>query len=227
MLLRVARVVAVTALLAAVAVPACGSTSDSKPTGSGGSGGDGTGGAGAGNTDRGGKGGAAAGGTSGNFTPESVPCGSTACIGVVIPQAQNFAIPGCCADPATSTCGLDSTFLAMFGPTFQDPCQPLAQAGVLDMICPSSPKAVVQGTALTISFPGCCRSNGLCGYDLDTIGGIISIGLGCVDSEPFLDGGRPMACAGGAAGQGGGGGESSTGASGAAGERATGGMAGE
>jgi hypothetical protein len=168
---------------------------------------------------------------------QTLSCGTKTCTGVTIPQAQNFAIPACCADDASSKCGLDSTFLSMFGPTFSDPCQPLAQPGTLDKSCPASPKSPVQGTALTISFPGCCRADHTCGYQLDTIGGLIRLGLGCVDSAPFLDGGTPSECGQAAGGQGGAGGEAATGSSGApatgssgapgsAGENATGGVAG-
>ncbi len=115
----------------------------------------------------------------------------------------------------------------MFGPTFPVVCQPLAQPGVLDTACPDSPMTPVTGTGVSIHFPGCCRAGGTCGYQLDTIGGIFRLGLGCVDSTPFLEGGAPPSCgdAGMAgAGQGGGAGDGSTGA---AGETVTGGATSE
>jgi hypothetical protein len=59
---------------------------------------------------------------------------------------------------------------------------------------------------IPITAPGCCRPNGMCGYDLDRIGGFISLGLGCVDSTPFADGGTPMTCGANVTGEGGAGG---------------------
>jgi len=224
-------------VLLSMVAPACGGSSSTPTSDGGGSGGRG----GSGNV--GGSGGARAGGSGsagraatsggagagGNATMmEPVSCGAKACDAVVIP-IQNFTIPACCADAASNHCGLDSSVLSMFGPTFTDACQPLAQPGTLDASCPDSPKAPVAGTALTIAFPGCCRQNRTCGYQLDSIGGIFPLGLGCVDSAPFLDGGSPAPCgdvgaggAGGAAGDGSGGAP----AAGAAGE-SSGGTAGD
>jgi hypothetical protein len=87
----------------------------------------------------------------------------------------------------------------------------------------------VTGTGVSIHFPGCCRAGGTCGYQLDTIGGLFRLGLGCVDSTPFLEGGAPLSCGAtgsAGAGQGGGAGEGpigESGAPGAAGETAAGG----
>jgi len=47
---------------------------------------------------------------------------------------------------------------------------------------------------LVVSFKGCCRPTGSCGYMLDKIAGAIELGLGCVESEPFLDGGSSESC---------------------------------
>ncbi len=156
-----------------------------------------------------------------------VTCGTSSCNDDVIniPNAPSFDIPACCSDEASSKCGLDSSFLAMFGPTFSVACQPLAQPGTPDASCPDSPSSPVTGTSFVISFQGCCRANHTCGYDLDKIGGLFPLGLGCVDSTPFLDGGTPQACGdSGGAGQGGAGGEGATSA-GAGGETATAGAA--
>jgi hypothetical protein len=114
-------------------------------------------------------------------------------------------IPPCCADAKTSQCGLDSSELASFGPTFPVTCQPLGQPGAKDPACPNSPETPVEGTGLSLSFPGCCRPNHTCGYQLDTVGGVIALGLGCVDASPFLDGEAPQTCGdqGGSAGAGG------------------------
>jgi hypothetical protein len=66
----------------------------------------------------------------------------------------------------------------------------------LDTSCPDSAKTPVTGSTLEIQFPGCCRDNGTCGYLLDKLGGLFQLGLGCVDSSPFLDGGTPSKCGG-------------------------------
>jgi hypothetical protein len=139
-----------------------------------------------------------------------VVCGKAMCKPVVIPVGQSFAIPGCCANADTNTCGLDSSVLSAFGPTFAEACQPLAQPGVEDTSCPDSVGTPVAGTALTIKFRGCCRPSGQCGYQLDSIGGVIPLGLGCVDSSPFLDGGSPTSCGENAGGEGGMGGAGPT-----------------
>ena len=212
---RALRVACACGLVAAVALPACGgNSSNDNNTRAGGSGG----GSGKGSGGSGGKGASA--GTAGDASiPKPVVCGKAMCKPVVIPQVQDFAIPGCCADADTNTCGLDSTVLAMFGPSFAEACQPLAQPGVKDASCPNSAATPVSGTALTIKFPGCCRPNGQCGYQLDSIGGVIALGLGCVDSSPFLDGGTPTSCGDNAGGEGGmgGAGPMSTGDGGVAG----------
>jgi hypothetical protein len=139
---------------------------------------------------------------------EPVTCGNTICTGMSFPELKNFDIPGCCADAATSQCGLDSSVLSMFGQTFTRACQPLHQPGVLDSACAGSPEQTVSG--IPIQFPGCCQANGKCGYQLDTIDGLIPLGLGCVDSTPFLDGGTPAACGENAGGEGGMGGVGSS-----------------
>ncbi|HEX3774206.1 MAG TPA: hypothetical protein VHV51_07050 [Polyangiaceae bacterium] len=206
MFLRAVRITLVGALIAAVAVPACGNSSDSGPSGSG------------------------SGGSSGEAgAPESVSCGTATCNAdtLTIPSEPPFVIPACCSDATANACGLDSSFLAMFGPTFAVACQPVNQPGTLDKACPNSAPSPVPNTSLTISFPGCCRENGTCGYELDNIGGLpnLHIGLGCVDSSPFLEGGAPTPCGGNAqAGAGGEGPTGSAGASGSAGETAAGGV---
>ncbi len=137
---------------------------------------------------------------------DAIVCGSKSCSGVVLPLVE-LPIPGCCADEATSSCGLDSSALASFGPMFAETCQPLAQPGTPDDDCPQStktPVALPNGGTLALQFPGCCRPNHTCGYQLDTVEGLFRVGLGCVDATPFLDGGAPQACGDlGAAGAGG------------------------
>jgi hypothetical protein len=128
-----------------------------------------------------------------NTEMTAIPCGSRSCVGTTIP-IQNFTIPACCADAKTGQCGLDSSLLALFGPSFTEACQPLAQPGTPDASCPSSASTPVTGTGLSITFPGCCRPNHSCGYELNTIAGVFQVGLGCVDATPFLNGGMPQAC---------------------------------
>ncbi|MEO6600397.1 MAG: hypothetical protein ABIQ16_11025 [Polyangiaceae bacterium] len=126
----------------------------------------------------------------------TMKCGTATCKAVTIPLGD-FTLPPCCADAATSQCGLDSSVLAQFGPTFPEACQPLNQPGQRDTECPESVKTPVTGTTQEISFHGCCRGDGSCGYLLDKLGDIFPLGLGCVDSAPFLDGGTPSLCGGG------------------------------
>jgi len=224
MFLRAARVLAVSAVIAAIAVPACGNTSDSTTTATGGSGGS-AGHAGASGT-------AARAGSGGEAGIQSVSCGTNTCMQDVlnIPGEPAFTIPGCCSDESTNTCGLDSSFLGMFGPSFDVACQALAQPGTLDAACPDSvPAPIPNMPGLTLKFQGCCRANGTCGYQLDNIDGLpfLHLGLGCVDSTPFLEGGAPLSCGeNGAAGAGGAGPSGSAGAPGSAGETAQGGASG-
>ncbi|MEO7032628.1 MAG: hypothetical protein ABI548_02275 [Polyangiaceae bacterium] len=191
---RVLRAAFASGVVAAVAVPACGGNSSNPGSPAGGSGGE----AGAG--EAGTRISGSAGSTS---TPPPIACGKATCTAVLIPVAAGFAIPPCCADAAANSCGLDSSVLASFGPTFPEACQPLAQPGVEDKACPDSVATPVAGTGLMLSFHGCCRPTGQCGYLLDDLGGVIPLGLGCVDSSPFLDGGAPASCGDNAGGEGG------------------------
>jgi len=204
---RIVRLLSACGVLAAFAAPACGgSASDPHASSAGSVGVGGSGGR------IGSAGGSTVGraGTAGTGTqPTTVPCGSKTCTGVVIP-IQDFVVPPCCADEKTSRCGLDSSVLASFGPTFPEACQPLEQPGRADDSCPDSPSTPVQGAGISISFPGCCRPNHECGYQLDSVAGVVPLGLGCVDAAPFLAGNPAQTCgATGAAGAAGAGGESS------------------
>ena len=218
--------------------PACGGNASdpNRGSGSGGSGGSGSG-ARAGNGSSGSSIGRA--GSAGTAaTPEQptpIRCGSARCSGVVLPAPISFPIPGCCADASTNHCGLDSSVLATVAPIFSEACQPLAQPGTIDASCPVSPKVPLQDSGLTIDFPGCCRPDHTCGYMLDSIAGVFKVGLGCVDSSPFLDGGTPATCgetgaagAAGAAGDGSGAGAGgdSSGVGGTAGDTASAGVGG-
>jgi hypothetical protein len=123
--------------------------------------------------------------------PTEITCGANTCE----PQAiLGEVIPACCA--ADDACGLDATFLESFGPTFDEACQPRDQPGELDPGCPESAAVEVPDFGLPIVFQGCCRPDvGRCGYMVDRLfGGVLEIGLGCVDSQPFLDGGAAEPC---------------------------------
>ena len=202
---RTLRLVCACGVLAVSAAPACGgSASDSKPEAGGGSGARaGTGNGGSGSLPRAG---------SAGMQTEPVACGSQSCAGVQIPLDGFSPIPACCADAKTSHCGLDTSALSMYGAMFSEACQPLAQPGTPDATCPSSPSTSAGDTGLAITLPGCCRANHTCGYQLDKVLGIFQVGLGCVASEPFLDGEAPQPC--GEPGTAGAGGDSGGGAGG-------------
>ena len=182
---RALRVAFTCGVVAAVAAPACGGSSSSS-----GEPGAGTGGASAGGNGQGGARSAGKAGATG--TPTPVPCGNQMCAGISVPLAQ-LEVPGCCADAKTSTCGVDTSALpAMASGQGLPACQPVSPAGKPDATCASSPSIPVMG--IPVTAPGCCTASGVCGYDLDRVGGFISLGLGCVDSTPFADGGTPVTC---------------------------------
>lgn len=142
-----------------------------------------------------------------------VACGTTTCDPLVLPFGFD-PVPACCE--AEEACGLDATFLEGYGAVFDERCQPRDQPGIADGSCPDSPATLVPDTSLSISLKGCCRTEtNTCGYLFDEIANVIEIGLGCVDSGPFLDSGQAPPCGvpGGAGGEGG----AAAGASGAAG----------
>jgi hypothetical protein len=127
------------------------------------------------------------------------------------------------------SCGLDTALLGALGVMFDATCQPLDQPGTVDPECPGTESVMVDG-GITVQFPGCCRPNGQCGYwaeEVSLIPGLpgLELGLGCVDSTPFLDGGAPENCGSGSGGAGGEGGAPAAG--GAAGTPGEGGAAGD
>jgi hypothetical protein len=198
---RTLRLLCACGVLAASAAPACGgSASDPQANAAGSAGRSGAGNSGNGSIPRA--------GTAGTGSqPSPVSCGSKSCTAVMVPTL-GFVAP-CCADAKTNQSGLDSSVLDAFGTTFSETCQPLAQPGTKDPACADSPATPVEGTGLSLSFPGCCRPNNRCGYQMDSILGVVQLGLGCVDAAPFLDGEAPQSCGEtGAAGASGAGGES-------------------
>jgi hypothetical protein len=114
-------------------------------------------------------------------------------------------IEACCA--ANGQCGLDGSRFADYGANFADPCQPRDQPGVLDSTCPDT-ETIMTEAGLSFSFKGCCTAANRCGYMVDNVLSLITLDLGCVGAEPFLDGGTPKACGDGAGGAGGAGGGS-------------------
>jgi hypothetical protein len=126
--------------------------------------------------------------------PGPITCGDNTCNPLALPPPNTAA--ACCTPD--DGCGIDSTPLAAYGVMFADPCQPKNQAGDLDDSCPVSPQIMVptsNGSLPLDGFKGCCHTDThTCGYMLDKLGGLFDLGLGCVDSAPFLDGGTPSAC---------------------------------
>ena len=162
------------ALGAPAVAASCGGDSSSKP----GSGGTGGGGGGAGMMPK----------------PEPIECGAETCTPLDVPDALKQAdIPACCAD--NGACGLDSSRLADYGLSFNEVCQPKHQPGEQNADCPDSAPLMLPGTTVTLgALKGCCRTEtSSCGYLL-VIGGLIDTELGCVDSEPFLEGGAAPNC---------------------------------
>jgi hypothetical protein len=162
-----------------------------------------------------GAGGEGAGGVEGaGGAPPSIECGELTCESLVLPLPDVPAVEPCCTErDGEAHCGLDSSGLETLGITIEDTCQPLDQPGELDETCPDSPFVQVPDTAVGFQVSGCCRAEtGLCGYMIDSVAGLLQVGLGCVDSTPFLEEGEePPPCGGGGAssggaGQGGGGG---------------------
>ena len=133
---------------------------------------------------------------------DSIDCGPLRCDSVNLPSDQYPDIPACCA--SDGVCGLDGKQFEQYGANFEDPCQPRDQPGELDTECADSePIATDFGPLI---FKGCCTSPGVCGYMVDEVlNGIVTLGLGCVNAQPFLDSGVPAPCSPGAGGAGGGG----------------------
>lgn len=130
-------------------------------------------------------------------------CGDLTCEAVELLPGYD-PIEACCT--ADNQCGLDGSRFEDYGADFADPCQARNQPGVLDPTCPDT--GTIQTEAgLSFSFKGCCTAESRCGYMVDDVANIITLGLGCVGAEPFLEGGTPKACGDGAGGAGGGSGQ--------------------
>lgn len=175
-------------------LPGCGSSS------SGGSGGTGGGSAGTAGTGTGGSAGTGTGGSAGSSGGSAgadgglnKTCGTASCTGASVAGIVNV---NACCPPTPNTCGLDTKPLQTFGFTFNPVCQPKNQPGNLDSSCSDFTISPVTGVTLTLK--GCCRPAGQCGYMANTIDagtfGTFQLGMGCVDSTPFLEGGAPKSC---------------------------------
>jgi hypothetical protein len=181
----------IVALIAWNALPqACSSEGTTAPRASGGAAGTGKGGTGfadassgaggvAGSSGKGGSGGGAAtggtggtsgkGGSSGDGGPQTIPCGSAMCAGVVTPMGATVAP---CCSPATK-CGLQLDMPTASALGLAEGCNELGQVGSRDSACPDGELSFTfqqpdGGTFVqTVNFPGCCRSNQTCGIVID------------------------------------------------------------
>jgi hypothetical protein len=133
------------------------------------------------------------GGTGGAQPPADIECGDDVCKALILVPGIDPVAP-CCTDE--NACGLDSSVLAPYGAVFEETCQALDQPGEVDSECAESAPVMREELPAPITFKGCCRTDtGTCGYMLDKIlGGLITLGLGCVDSTPFLEGGVAPSC---------------------------------
>lgn len=153
--------------------------------GSGASGGSGaTGGTGA----TGGSG--ATGGTGGAAT---VMCGSNTCEkgDVLLNGTPTLAFPACCVADA---CGLNVDSAADILPV--SGCIQTDTPGEPDSACPGIDVEVLTET---VTLPGCCQANGMCGVTVDVteLGGSLGAtgpNFGCQDPAPFSDAGTPTPC---------------------------------
>jgi hypothetical protein len=145
------------------------------------------------------------GGGGGDGVPPPIECAAETCSALVLPFPDLDPIAPCCTDD--NACGLDSSFLAEYGAMFSETCQALDQPGELDSECPKSAPLMRPELMISVTFEGCCRvETGTCGYMLDKLFNLVEIGLGCIESTPFLDGGTALPCTPGAGGEGGTGG---------------------
>jgi hypothetical protein len=138
-----------------------------------------------------------------NEPPSPIECGAATCDPLLLPFNFDPVAP-CCTDD--NACGLDSSFLNEFGVTFGEACQARDQPGAVDDECPESAPLSRPELPSPQTFEGCCRvETGTCGYMLDKVlSDLVVIGLGCVDSTPFLEGGTAGPCTPGGGGEGGG-----------------------
>ncbi|HEY3493543.1 MAG TPA: hypothetical protein VGK73_02610 [Polyangiaceae bacterium] len=138
-----------------------------------------------------------------DMPPQPIECGAEVCNPLILPF--NFdPVAACCIEERG--CGLDSSFLGEFGVSFSESCQARDQPGEIDAECPESAPLMRPELPVPIRFQGCCRvESGTCGYMLDKIlANTVDVGLGCVDSTPFLEGGTATPCTPGSGGEGGG-----------------------
>jgi len=138
-------------------------------------------------------GGGSGGGAGASPSAEPIQCGSNTCDGVTLVKGID-PLAACCVN--SDACGLDSSFLAQYGVAFSDTCQARDQPGVDGHGGADSPPLKVPDKDFTIpALPGCCRTDTkTCGYRLDKLLGLFDVGLGCIDSTPFQDGGAAPSC---------------------------------
>lgn len=117
------------------------------------------------------------------FTGEGVECGDERCKDATV-VGFNVGAQGCCANEATSTCGLDMSVLGFLLGIMKPGCEPLDKPGSKDDSCSASdPIAVALPDAPPdgVTLAGCCQENGKCGYSAD----FGNFGFGCVAPERF------------------------------------------
>ena len=131
-----------------------------------------------------GSGGTSGGGPGGALGSGGAQCGAEVCEPLEEPPGfTEFA--ACCPEywvgnPPGSICGIDMRAFSRLGYRFNPPCQRRNQRGSPDPVCPGT-TFFAEGTSPSLQ-PGCCRTDiGLCGFQLDVVGGV-EMRLGCVSS---------------------------------------------
>jgi hypothetical protein len=211
------RSVFVTCALGSVWPLACGDEEPSTQNypSAGGSGGD-SGDSGGGSGEIAGAGGL--GMSAGGAAAPTTICGETTCSGLSIPVPGAPPVEPCCPEGSDAdACGLDSSALSAVGIMFDDECQLRGQPGDADESCPPI-DVTIPDTAFAFTLEGCCRADtNTCGYLANNVS-FFTVGLGCIEAEPFLEGEDAAPCgAGGAPPVGTGGGSSAGGGSGGSG----------
>lgn len=215
------RTIALGTTLCLAVSAACSSSSESTPSGS--AAGHTSGGSAAAGTPATGTGGSAGSGVNGgtggvmlppgtSSMPKTIQCGGD-CTSA---RAGLVYVDPCCGEN-NAVCGVDTTYLTMTGAMLNKGCEPKHQPGELNEACPSPAPSMINAMGAMVpldAFPGCCRPNGTCGVQVNTVtagGGLLPVadlGLGCVDAASFFPGMAAVSCsdAGGGAGGAGSGG---------------------
>jgi hypothetical protein len=107
-------------------------------------------------------------------------CGDDPCSALPMPNDGRFRFARHCCT-ADATCGSGSE--QIFGAT----CFERDQAGSVSAGCPGTSVFLYvdpgSDVAIVPEFPGCCRTDGLCGFDTSA-----TLGAGCVERSLFAEG---------------------------------------